>query len=598
MRNGSSIPSPRHLPSSFSLPCWLLAILILFLSGCASSPRLASEPVAGGPSFASDDAPAIVSGQYADPSCNSFPLYEVFLVNTGALPRVFTAASLDGRPLYRPSAALLRTTSVSIDGFRYSLPEAAPDPDVVWWQFYPSVEAPPGGAVTLRLCLRGDVRTSRVLTVTDASGAVVSATIPRRPTSRAPLISAVSYSADLSRVFLLCDSPDNPPEALWVCGRRATSLRILSPSDLRHPFLATAAAPLPLRSGAPVWLRVRFADGRWRQALLRVLPGVSVYNALASGDPGSAPLPNDDDCPCASSSGEGGGGTGCGAVRIPEDPVCADLRSRCPGGSAWRVIRSREIFLASYPDEPAGVAFCTALTPQTAAIYGRIADGLFAKPYRLGWGHDLMRYLDEETDALAAQRDACVPLPFLYIPERFSRRGRVLSPAEAEALEWAAIATGAKGLRRHFAFNAQPPTPELAAVLSRTAAHVQRLQPALAPLLPVSDETQGDETSGYVRVLAAWAGPDGILFHIRDRSVGAYPDGLPPPRNIRAVLDIPPWFNGGPLRDLLTGETLAEVRPGRHALTLPSFRGFGLLWADADPSHPLIPFTSHEQEGE
>ena len=156
-----------------------------------------------------------------------------------------------------------------------------------------------------------------------------------------------------------------------------------------------------------------------------------------------------------------------------------------------------------------------------------------------------------------------------------------------------------QGASRHFARNAEPPAPGLIAAISHTAGDVRRLEPALAPLLPVSDETLGDEQSGYVRVLTAWAGPDGALFHIRDRSVGAFPEGFPPPRHVRVALDIPHWFRRGPLRDLLTGEVVAEVRPGRTAVTLSGLRGFRLLWADADPARPLariVPVALHEGE--
>ena len=119
----------------------------------------------------------------------------------------------------------------------------------------------------------------------------------------------------------------------------------------------------------------------------------------------------------------------------------------------------------------------------------------------------------------STQRAACAPFPFLYIPERFERRNRDLSPAEVETLEWTALASGAKGLRRHFAYNPLPPAPEMAAVLSNTASNVGRLQSILAPLVAVSDETQGDEKAGYIRVLTAWSGSQGALFYVRDRSV-------------------------------------------------------------------------------
>ncbi len=544
-------------------------VFLLLLAGCVSAPYRPGEAVRPPPG-AGEQGPAPIHGQYADPSSGAFPLYELYLVNTGSTPRVFTGVSLDGRLLPRPSKVLLDAPTVMLDGLRYTQPVGDTDPAVVWWQFYPSAEAAPGASVCLRLCFRGDVRTPRSLVLADAAGGGETVKIPRRASHRVPLLTAVAFAADLSRLNVLCDSPGTPPVALWINGKRANDPRLLTGSNPRRVLLE-APSPIPLRAGLPIDLAVRFADGRERRALLRVLVGVPVYDAPSREAAGVNPAP-----PSA------------GAQMIPVDGVCSDLRSGRPGGSAWQVIFERERLLKACPDSVAGFGFCTGVTRDTAAIYGRIADAVFAKPYRHGWGRDPHRFMDEEADVIADQRAACAPFPFLYIPERFERRNRDLSPAEVETLEWTALASGAKGLRRHFAYNPLPPAPEMAAVLSNTASNVGRLQSILAPLVAVSDETQGDEKAGYIRVLTAWSGSQGALFYVRDRSVGAFPDDLPFRRDVRVELDIPPWCGGSKALDLLTGKPVADVRLGRCGLVISELHGFRLLWVDADPGRPAL----------
>lgn len=552
-------------------------LVLLVLAGCVTSKKPGAATV-GGPAKQPDVPKAdstiqlpVIHGQYADPAIGSFPLYEVYLSNTGATARVFTKVDLDGRTLVRPVVTALETTSVSLDGFKYSLPTAAPDPDIVWWQFYPSAEVAPGASVVLRLCFRGNVRVARTLTLFDSAGIDERVVVPRRTASHVPLLRAVAYASDLSRIYVQCDSVGNPPAALWVCGRPAADLRILGPSDNFRFFLAEASMPIPVKAGMPIDLRVRFTNGSERRALLRVLTGVSVYDAPASEF--------SDEQPSLSAAG---------AQLISVDGVCSDIISKRPGNEAWRVIRERERLLESCPDTLSGFGFCTGVIPGTSAIYGRIADAIFSKPYRHGWGNDSRRFMDEEADVIADQRAACAPLPFLYIPERFERRGRSLSAAEVETLEWAALASGAKGLRRHFAFNAAAPAPDVTATLNATARAVRRLQPILAPLVPISDETQGTEKSGYVRILTAWSGYQGALFFIRDRSVGAFPEGAALRKNVPVELEIPSWCRGAQVVDLLTGKSLGAVRPGRCGLVIPELKAFRVLWVEADPVKSVL----------
>ncbi len=523
-----------------------------------------------------------VHGQYAD-SAAPVALYEVYLVNTGATVRTFTEVTLDGRRLTQPASALLGPQSIAVDGHAVRLPPPSSDPDLFWWQFHPAAEVPPGGSAVLQLCFRDDVRTPRALTIADASGGVLHWTIPRRAHQPAPRIAAVTYAHDLSRIFVQCASPGSPPGAFWLNGRPVTPVRTLAGIDPRTPVLVELCPPFALAPGLPLDVRVRFAGGIERRALVRVLKGIVLD---APGDIGgrrrAKELALSDDP---------------GVLMIPVDGVCNDIREESPGVSAWAVVGERQRAWSRRPDKLAGFGFCTGFTPTAAAMYGRIADAVYAKPYQLGWGADPARFLDQEIDVLTTQREAAAPLPFLYIPERFARRERHIAPAELDLLQWSALAAGAKGLRWHFGMNdgGLDATPELIPVLQRAGSRIRRLEPLLAPLVPVSDETQGDEKSGYVRVLTAWCGSRGVLYLVRDRSLGAIPD-VPPPRGARVELDVPPWCRGASVLDLLGGGRLAEARPGRLPLTLAGLSGFRLLWIDADPGSTALTTLSRKGE--
>ena len=516
-----------------------------------------------------------VHGQYAD-SAAPVALYEVYLVNTGSTARTFTEVTLDGRRLTQPASALIGPQSIAIDGHAVRLPVAPSDPDLFWWQFDPSAELPPGGSAVLQLCFRNDVRTPHALSVADASGSILPWTIPRRARQPAPRIAAVTYAHDLSRLFVQCASPGSPPEAFWLNGRPVTPVRTLAGIDPRTPVLVELSPPFALAPGLPLDLRVRFAGGIERRAFVRVLKGIVLD---APGDIGGRKRAKElalSDEPAV--------------LMIPVDAICNDLRENAPGGSAWTVVGERQRAWSRRPEKLAGFGFCTGVTPVTAAIYGRIADAVYAKPYQLGWGADSARFLDQEIDVLTTQRAAAAPLPFLYIPERFARRGRHIAPAELDLLQWSALAAGAKGLRWHFGMNAGglDATPGLIPMLQRAGAQIRRLEPLLAPLVPVADETQGDEKSGYVRILTAWCGSQGALYLVRDRSLGAIPGDMPVRNDMRVELDVPPWCRGAQVFELLSGERLAEAQPGRLPLTLVGLNGFRLLWIDADPGHVTL----------
>ncbi len=334
------------------------------------------------------------------------------------------------------------------------------------------------------------------------------------------------------------------------------------------PVLLEVEVPPGARpaEGGGAFAEFEFADGSARHAYLTALSSVGVYDAPPA-DFASSP-----DACCGDVVGDDGGRSG--ICLIPSDATCADLRDGHSGANVWKVIRDSELLRSRKPDKPPAFAFCAGTTPETAAIYGHIAEVLVAKPYRLGWGADPSRFVDEEADALAAYRAACAPAPFVYVPERFARHGRHLSPEEFRLLEWTAILSGAKGLRRHFAYSGDRALlARLGPAADATAAEVRRLQNILAPLLPVSDAVQ---PRNGVRVLTAWSGASGALYLVRAVADAA------PRSSLRAEIDVPAWC-GGELRDLLSGEPVAAVRAGRNVLELEPRPGFRLLYAEAAP---------------
>ena len=149
-------------------------------------------------------------------------------------------------------------------------------------------------------------------------------------------------------------------------------------------------------------------------------------------------------------------------------------------------------------------------------------------------------------------------------------------------LQWSALAAGAKGLRWHFGMNkgGLDATPGLIPVLQRAGEQIRRLEPLLAPLVPVADETQGDEKSGYVRVLTAWCGSRGVLYLVRDRNLGAIPGDMPVRKDVRVELDVPPWCRGASVLDLRSGASVATAQPGRLRVVLPELKSYQLLWID------------------
>ena len=538
----------------------LLAVsgLALLHVGCSSDRASSSSISSAGISNALS-----VCVQYLSVS-EDFPVAEFFVRNDSPRKIVWADAFADSRLLRRPPPP---PPNISVAGVKIASPATPEDPLAVWWEWLPSATVPPGGISVFRICLRSRPAAPLAFEFRGTKGESVSAILP--PTSAAPAappLLAVSWSPDRSRLFALLPTGTHP-----VAARIDSRPAQIKAHDARFsgaPVLLEVEVPPGARpaEGGGAFAEFEFADGSARHAYLTALSSVGVYDAPPA-DFASSP-----DACCGDVVGDDGGRSG--ICLIPSDATCADLRDGHSGANVWKVIRDRELLRSRKPDKPPAFAFCAGTTPETAAVYGHIAEVLVAKPYRLGWGADPSRFVDEEADALAAYRAACAPAPFVYVPERFARHGRHLSPEELRLLEWTAILSGAKGLRRHFAYSGDRALlARLGPAADATAAEVRRLQNILAPLLPVSDAVQ---TRGGVRVLTAWSGAGGALYLVRAVADAA------PRSTLRAEIDIPAWC-GGELRDLLSGEPVAAVRAGRNVLELEPRPGFRLLYAEAAP---------------
>ena len=537
----------------------LLAVsgLALLHVGCSSDRASSSSISSAGISNALS-----VCVQYLSVS-EDFPVAEFFVRNDSPRKIVWADAFADSRLLRRPPPP---PPNISVAGVKIASPATPEDPLAVWWEWLPSATTPPGGTSVFRICLRSRPAAPLAFEFRGTKGESVSAILP--PTSAAPAappLLAVSWSSDRSRLFALLPTGTHP-----VAARIDSRPAQIKAHDARFsgaPVLLEVEVPPGARpaEGGGAFAEFEFADGSARHAYLTALSSVGVYDAPPA-DFASSP-----DACCGDVVGDDGGRSG--ICLIPSDATCADLRDGHSGANVWKVIRDRELLRSRKPDKPPAFAFCAGTTPETAAVYGHIAEVLVAKPYRLGWGADPSRFVDEEADALAAYRAACAPAPFVYVPERFARHGRHLSPEELRLLEWTAILSGAKGLRRHFAYSGDRALlARLGPAADATAAEVRRLQNILAPLLPVSDAVQ---PRNGVRVLTAWSGASGALYLVR--SVGDAADA-----SLRAEIDIPAWC-GGELRDLLSGEPVVAVRAGRNVLELEPRLGFRLLYAEAAP---------------
>ena len=162
-----------------------IVVIASFLAGCRSSDSVVGDEAARA-------TPISVAAARYFPTADGKgdETYEVVLRNGTAAPVELSAALLDGRELKSADlAAAAALKSFSFDVGRRSAAQRRvrnpSDPDVRWWQFYPSPTIPPGGFASFMVNFIGSTR-PHSLELRTADGRTVRHAIPRHAPGRTP----------------------------------------------------------------------------------------------------------------------------------------------------------------------------------------------------------------------------------------------------------------------------------------------------------------------------------------------------------------------------------------------------------------------------
>ena len=507
---------------------------------------------------------------------------EVLVRNGTSLPVEFVRAELDGieLPESAPSAAKA-LKAFSFEGVggkaRSRMSAQPPVAGARWWQFYPSPRIEAGGAAVFQLNFAEKSRPCG-LKLTAKDGQSLSVRVPRYVPPRRR-IEFLAFSGD-GHTLLLRYSKGTPPDFLSVNGR-AADFRVLESVSAARPGAVIADLPDAVREGEPVLVELGFSGGARRFAFVRAMLGVCTV--APSGF-------NDDFTPLPKTEREAYGFDEAMRVyRIPYDVACDDTRAHSHGANARAVVAARQERQAKFPDGLCGVDFCTALYPSVWNIYSQLADAVITKPYKLHWGINLSRFLDEE-DAFLGQvvRDVA-PRPVLWVPERY-RKLRELDGAEYSVLAWCAMLRGVRGVRVHHWMNDRnapfADNPGLADAVKGFNADFVRLRPRLERIVPAGES---EDRAARVAVLEGWSGDDGVLLLVRNLRYDTGID-LGTKRRIRpfavsTIRDyalsyrIPKWLMPDAATDALSGERLGGATSnGVFRVTVPELGSHRLIW--------------------
>lgn len=525
--------------------------------------------------------------QYAPSSSPrlGYNTFEVYIANRTKNTLVFTGAELNGNPLPTVRSDKINKLFAAALGegseIQVSEPGFPADSPVTWWQYYPDNELKPGAAIEFQVNFKAQNVGRRDLRLRAASAATenLDILVPllrfRPPDKR---FTAIAYSLDGKRMFIQYAAHKVEIGKLYVNGRKAGFKTRKSAAD-DTPDMVALNAPSKCQPGDALHVRAEFKDGDRRDALVRVLPGIVLDGGLESVE--------DEARICE----EYGLDEQPAINLLPFDVTCSDWRSGQHGQSAPAVAEKRRELYRQSPGQLTGVGYCVAWYPGLWNIYGQISDVIYAKPYRLGWGHDPRRFIEEEEECMKTVQAASAPRPWLWIPERFNKAGRYLEPAELRVLAWIALARGAKGIRYHFWKNGENPfqgCPLLPTAVKSLNAEARQAAAALAPLVFVSERLNKD---GNLKIYTAWSGDAGILIMLRNldyatmgrRGTKEATAGfrVRPIQNAQVPVDLPAWFRPGAARDLLTGQRIrGQAIPNGLLLQLETVHEIKLIWLD------------------
>lgn len=555
----------------------IVIVTLSFLAGCRS-----------GDSVVGDDAVRTTSIVVA--AAHYFPTadgkgdetYEVVLRNDGAAPVELSAALLDGRELKSAdvaAASALKSFSFDVRGRSAAQKRIRnpSDPDVRWWQFYPSPTIPPGGFASFMVNFTGSTK-PHSLELRTADGTAICHRIPRHvPGGRA--ITYLGFTGDGSAA-LVRHSKGAPPCGVSVDGKAVSGARMLSPSNAGLPGGVVVPLARPVKKGDSVFVELSFPGGARASAFVRAMPGV--YSVAPFGNHDDEPLPEDvrrrfgfDDTMAVH--------------RLPHDVACDDTLMKERGAGAAACLASRRAHFVAHPDELSGVDFCTGLYTGVWNIYAPMADAVFSKPYRLHWGATPARFMEEEDAMVDEAVRRAAPRPVVWVPDRF-RRSVQLEGREFEQLAWCALMRGARvvrchnwknGLMRPFDGN-----PGLEEAWMRFNADFRRLRPRLERLIPARGWT---DRVARIAVLEGWCAADGVLLLVRNLD---YDNGLAVLSRPRAhafastrreVVTFgyapPKWLKSGAAVDALDGSPISTTPVhGRISVRLEELGDFCLVW--------------------
>jgi len=531
---------------------------------------------------------AVTGVQYAPAFANvGYNTVEVFIENGTGAPVTFTGGDLDGVKLppldfgaAQSLAAMLRPQFEGVSGGKPPT-SVLSDGRITWWQFYPSATVQPGETVLCQINLKENLTRTRKLALyaKDADSPLYADILHYRAPGTS--VNAVTWSKDGAKMFVQYSSANSTLRGIALNGT-PMQFKVLEPQAGMPvlPFLAAVPLQSPVKAGTTILLKLTFEDGSVHRELFRAAPGV-VLDAYGSEKDGTLPSAmrakfHLDDKPVI--------------AYLNFDVACDDTRVHRPGDSAMRVTAARLDAFKKQPGRLSAIDFCTSTTRRTWNIYAHLTDAVFVKPYRLGWGTDPTRFIEEEEECVTESVFAAAPRPSIWIPERFKRNERHIEGTELRVMAWNSLMAGARGIRYHFwKDGVTDPFRDWHGIegeMQSLNADIRRIDAILSPLVAVSAGT--DDAQG-VRVREAWSGDVGVLLFVRDLRYTTDGKGnnngksprfkSGPVRDITVAYTLPPWLDTvTSVTDPLTGEPLPFTTEQRTVTVTFPLNLLQLIW--------------------
>lgn len=552
---------------------------LMMLSGCRTN-QTETAPVSrkprGGISF--DVQHCVSTGDGGDETV------EILIRNGTERDIAFAHCEIDGVELpFRTPTAAFALRKFAFDGLggktlkRMSVTSAVAG--MRWWRFYPGPNISAGTFAVFQLNFEGVSRPCKMGFKTE-DGRNFTVLIPRY-TSPARVIEHLAFAAD-GRSLTLRYSRGSTPRKVRINGK-TPDFRILEAASAGRPGAVVADIQDPISEGDPVLVELEFDGGAHRFAFIRAMLGVFTV-APAGWDSDFRPLPDGE-------RAEYGFDAAMRVYRLPFDVACDDTRAHHAGASARAVVAAGEERAKRFPNGLSGVDFCTALYPSVWNIYSQMADAVIAKPYKLHWGRNVVRFIDEEDTFLANVGCHVAPRPVVWVPERF-RRLRELDGDEFSVLAWCAMMRGVRGVRIHHWLN-DPSSPfdgnpRLAGAVKRFNRDLNRLRSRIERLIPIG---VAEDRKSRISVLEGWSADDGVLLLFRNQrydtgidthtGMRSRPFSVQPVSNYEFAYSVPKWLKPGIVVDALSGESVDCTWDGAACrISIPEIEAIRLIWID------------------